>query len=131
MCRKAIAKAETLASPTARAAAYWNASIFESRRGSVADAVPLAERALALLAEGQDTRNLARLRSQIGTMQLQLEGSDVVEARQHLEQAHEEMVWSSASAVDLARNDLALARAHYLNGNMTTAERCAPRSARA
>ena len=31
MCRKAIAKAETLASPTARAAAYWNASIFESR----------------------------------------------------------------------------------------------------
>jgi transcriptional regulator with XRE-family HTH domain len=123
ICRKAISKAETLASPTARAAAYWNASVFESRRGSMADAVPLAERALALLAEGQDTRNLARLRSQLGTMQLQVETPDVVEAKQHLETAHDEMVWSSASTVDLARNDLALARAHYLDGSMTTAER--------
>src|SRR5699024_1106795 len=51
MCRKAIVKAETLSSSTARAAAYWNASAFEFERGSVADAVPLAERALALLSE--------------------------------------------------------------------------------
>ena len=123
ICRKAIAKAETLASPTARAAAYWNASVFELERGSVADAVPLAERALSLLSEGQDSRNLARLRSEVGTMQLELETPDVAEARRNLEQAHEEMVWSSASTVDLTRNGLALARAHYLDGNMTTAER--------
>ena len=63
MCRKAIVKAEELDSPTARASAYWNASIFEAQRGSVSNAVPLAERALSLLSDGQDTRNLARLRS--------------------------------------------------------------------
>ena len=34
--------------------------------GSVSNAVPLAERALALLAEGQDARNLARLRTPLG-----------------------------------------------------------------
>jgi len=122
ICRKAITRAEGLASPAARAAAYWNASVFESSRGSAANAVPLAERALALMAEGQDTRNLARLRMQLGIMQLQLDTPDVTEAQQNLELAHDELVWSSASAVDLARNALARARAHYLDGNMTRAE---------
>jgi transcriptional regulator with XRE-family HTH domain len=122
ICRKAIAKAERLSSPTARAAAYWNASVFESERGSVADAVPLAERALALLAEGQDTRNLARLRNQLGMMQLQLDPPDVTEARKHLEQAAEELVWSSASTIDLTRNAVCRARAHYLNGDLHVAE---------
>ena len=32
--------------PVARASAYWNASVFEAERGSVSNAVPLAERAL-------------------------------------------------------------------------------------
>ena len=59
VCRKAIAKAEKLDSPVARASAYWNASVFEAGRGAVRDAIPLAERALALFAEGQDARNLA------------------------------------------------------------------------
>ncbi len=49
VCRKAMAKAERLDSPVARASAYWNASVFEAGRGSVRDAVPLAQRALALL----------------------------------------------------------------------------------
>ena len=62
-CRKAIAQAERIGTPKARASAYWNASIMEAERGSVAEAIPLAERALALLAEGQDGRNLARLRT--------------------------------------------------------------------
>ena len=49
----------------------------ESERGSVAEAIPLAERALALLAEGQDGRNLARLRTALADMQLQLDPPDV------------------------------------------------------
>jgi transcriptional regulator with XRE-family HTH domain len=122
MCRKAIAKAEALASPTARAAAYWNASYFEAEQGSVSNAVPLAERALALLAEGQDTRNLARLRTALGTMQLQLDPPDVAEAQENLEKAAEELVWTSASTIEIARNAVARARAHYLEGNMSRAE---------
>jgi transcriptional regulator with XRE-family HTH domain len=116
-CRKAVTKAETLTSPTARASAYWNASIMEAEQGSVSDAVPLAERALALLSEGQDSRNLARLRTQLGMMQLRLDPPDVSEAQHNLEQAAQELEWSSAGSVDIARNDLALARAHFFEGN--------------
>ncbi len=77
--------------PIARASAYWNASIFEAGRGAVSDAVPLAQRALALFAEGQDGRNLAVLRTNLGILQLQLDPPQVDEAKHNLEQAAEEM----------------------------------------
>ena len=121
MCRKAIVKAETLDSPTARASAYWNASVFEAERGAVNNAVPLAERALALLGEGQDSRNLARLRNALGRMHLELDPPDVSEAKRHLEKAAEELAWSSASSGELASNRLAIARADYLDGRLTPA----------
>jgi transcriptional regulator with XRE-family HTH domain len=116
-CRKAVTKAETLTSATARASAYWNASMMEAFQGSVSDAVPLAERALALLSEGQDSRNVARLRTQLGSMQLRLDPPDVKEAQHNLELAARELEESSAGSVDIARNDVALARAHFLDGN--------------
>ena len=81
VCRKAMAKAETLESPVARASAYWNASVFEAGRGAVRDAIPLAQRALALLAEGQDARNLAGLRTHLGIMQLRMDPPQVDEAQ--------------------------------------------------
>src|SRR4051794_10679446 len=121
MCRKAIIKAEELDSPVARASAYWNASVFEAQRGSVTNAVPLAERALALLAEGQDTRNLARLRNALGQMQLELDPPDVSEAKRHLGQAAEDLAWSSAGTIDISSNKLAMARAHYLEGDLGAA----------
>jgi transcriptional regulator with XRE-family HTH domain len=121
-CRKAVTKAEGLASPIARASAYWNASIMEAEQGAVSDAVPLAERALALLAEGQDGRNLARLRTQLGMMQLRLDPPQVAEAQHHLDKAAEELVWCSASAIEVARNDLARARAFFLEGNLELAQ---------
>lgn len=122
ICRKAIAKAEGIASPTARAAAYWNASVFESERGSVSNAVAMAERALALMAEGQDSRNLARLRTQVGIMQLELDPPDVAAAHEQLDRAAEELPWSSASPIDIASNDLARARAFMLEGDLDRAE---------
>jgi len=120
-CRKAIDKAERLDSPKARASAYWNASMMESRKGSVVHAVPLAERALALLAEGQDGRNLARLRSVLADMQLQLDPPEFEAAQENLERAEEELRHSSASAIDLARNKLFRAQATLLAGNHDTA----------
>jgi len=117
-CRKAIAKAERLDSPKARAAAYWNASVFESERGSVAEAIPLAERALALLAEGRDNRNLGRLRMALADMQLQLDPPAVTEAQEQLEIAGRELKESSAGALDLACNDLYRARALMLTGDL-------------
>jgi transcriptional regulator with XRE-family HTH domain len=126
MCRKAIVKAEALDSPVARASAYWNASNFEAQRGSVANAVPLAARALALLGEGQDARNLARLRANLGRMQLELDPPEVPDALRNLEQAAEELVWSSASVADIADANVYIARAHYLEGDLVRAdEMCA------
>jgi transcriptional regulator with XRE-family HTH domain len=120
-CRKAVTKAERLDSPKARASAYWNASMMEAFQGSVANAVPLAERALALLAEGNDSRNVARLRTQLGSMQLQLNPPEVEAAHLQLEQAARELEWCSATPVEIARNDLALARAMLLQGELSEA----------
>lgn len=117
LCRKAITHAESLGSSQARASAYWNASAMQARRGDVTAAVPLAERALALLSEGQDVRNLARLRTEVGRLQLELDPPDLVEARHNLEQAATEMEWSSASPVDRAWTLLGLARVAFLSGD--------------
>jgi len=122
VCRKAVAKAENLDSSTARASAYWNASMMEQAQGSVSNAIPLAQRALALLSEGQDSRNVARLRTQLGIMQLRMDPPQVEEAQEHLRQAAQELEWCSAGPVEVARNDLAIARAHYLQGDVDTAQ---------
>ncbi|RYP88003.1 helix-turn-helix domain-containing protein [Nocardioides guangzhouensis] len=118
ICRAAIAKAEELGSPTARASAYWNASAMQARRGDIGNAAPLAERALALLSEGQDSRNLARLRTELGRLQLALDPPAVEQARENLEKAAEELAWSSAAPVDRAWTQLGLARAGFLAGDL-------------
>lgn len=121
MCTSAITRAEVAGSATARASAYWNASVMQALRGHVSDAVPLAERALALLSEGRDSRNLARLRAALGRLQLTLDPPAVQEARENLERATTELTWTSATAVDRAWIDLSLARAQYLEGDIPTA----------
>jgi transcriptional regulator with XRE-family HTH domain len=119
VCRAAIAKAETLDSPTGRASAYWNASVMQSHRGQIADAVPLAERALALLSEGKDARNLARLRAELGRLQLALDPPALEESLRNLEQAASELTWTSAAPVEKAWIQLGLAEAHFLSGDLT------------
>ncbi len=119
MCRKAITRAETLGTPKARASAYWNASAMQARRGDVAAAVPLAERALALLGEGQDARNLALLRGEVGRLQLELDPPALEEARHNLEQAAAEMEWSPSTSSDRAQVLLGLARAAFLSGDVS------------
>ena len=90
----------------------------QARRGDIVNAAPLAARALALLSEGQDTRNLARLRGELGRLQLTLDPPDVEQARQNLEKAAEELDWSSAAPVDKAWTQLGLARARFLAGDL-------------
>jgi transcriptional regulator with XRE-family HTH domain len=118
MCRQAMASAEALDSPTARAAAYWNASAIQAQRGEFGDAVPLAERALALLSEGKDARNFARLRAELGRLQLALDPPAVEEAERNLQRAAEGLAWSSAAPVDRAWAHLGLARARFLSGDL-------------
>ena len=118
VCRAAIERAEVLGSPTARASAYWNTSALQADRGDISAAVQLAERALALLGEGRDSRNLARLRTELGRLQLALDPPAVDDARHNLEQAAEELAWSSASPVDRTYTQIGLARAFLLSGDL-------------
>ena len=80
-CQRAIEHAERLDSPKAKASAYWNASMMKAEQGAVEAAVPMAQKALALLESADDNRNLARLRSQLGQSQLQLDPPAVADAR--------------------------------------------------
>jgi transcriptional regulator with XRE-family HTH domain len=122
LCQRAIDQAEHLDSPRALASAYWNTSVMESERGNVASAISLAERAIALLAHEDDNRNLARLHSQLGIFQLRLDPPDTESAYANLEQAARALEWSSASPTDKARNQLALARALFLKGQVDDAD---------
>lgn len=125
LCREAVAAAEALGTPKAKAAAYWNASMVESHRGNVSGALPLARQALALLSEGRDSRNLARLRCLLGILEMRSEPPALDEALATLTQADDELRSSSASPVDIARNWVALARVHLMNGDPAAAERLA------
>ena len=116
LCKEAIRAAESTGSARARASAYWNASVMEHEQGLVAAAVPLAEKALALLGASRDDRNLARLRSQLGIMQIQLDPPALDEAARNLHDAEAAMIGSSASVVDMVRNRIAIARAQLMGG---------------
>jgi len=117
LCLECIEQAERLRLPEALAAAYWNASTFQSKSGSLPAAIDLAGKALSLLEQGQDARNLARLRSQLGVFQLRADPPQIEAAEANLQKAAEELAWSSASTIDLDRNALALARAYFLKGD--------------
>jgi tetratricopeptide (TPR) repeat protein len=117
LCKQTIARAEELDSATARGSAYWNASVMASRQGSVREAIAMARKAIALFEQDSDARNLARLRTELANMQLRQDPPAAAEAKQNLERAALELDWSSASPMDKADNQLALARATLLLGD--------------
>ncbi|MBM7515819.1 helix-turn-helix domain-containing protein [Nocardioides nitrophenolicus] len=116
ICTDAIALAEEMASPVARSAAYWNASIAYSERGETQSALTLATRALALLGEGQDARNLAYLRLELGRLHLGSESPDVETAIKHVTKAADELQSSSGSTAQVAHAQTILARALVMDG---------------
>ena len=121
LCMRAIESAEHLDSPAARAAAYWNSSIMQSRNGHVAAALPLAKKAIALLDETDDARNQARLRSSLGLLQLRLDPPELEAARANFEQAATDLEFSGSSPADVARNQLGLARTEFFTGRLDEA----------
>lgn len=121
ICREAVATAEQTTSATARSAAYWNSSIVYSERGELPVAIELAQRALALLGEGRDARNLARLRIELGRLQLNLDPPQVDLALQHLTKGRDELAWSSAATNEVAWGDMLLAQALLHDGQTSEA----------
>lgn len=122
LCRDEIRKAEGIGSSRALASAYWNASIYESQQGNQAAALPLARRALQEFEQGDDRRNLGRLRTVVGQLMLRVDSPDLSGAISTLRHAREELEWSSAGTLDLARNDVSLARALFRAGQEEEAQ---------
>ena len=117
LCQRALAQAEEHGSAESKAAAYWNASVMESRAGRPEIALGLASKALGIFEAGEDGRNLARLRTQVGILQLRMDPPEPRSALAVLSQAQVELELSSANRADRADNLLAQARAHFLLGH--------------
>ena len=77
----------------------------------------MARKAIALFEQDSDARNLARLRTELANMQLRQDPPEAAEAKRNLERAALELDWSSASPMDKADNQLAMARATLLLGD--------------
>jgi len=97
-----IDRAEVIGSPRALMAAYWNAAFTAEARGEFKAALKLAERAIALLGEENDPRNLSRLRVACAIFLLAAHPERAERAEEVLLQAEREMEASSASTVDMA-----------------------------
>jgi tetratricopeptide (TPR) repeat protein len=97
----------------------------QTRQGAVAAALPLARKAIEIMEQGEDARNLARLRSALAGIQIRLDPPDLDGAVSNAEEALRGMEWSDASILDKARVRLILAKIHYLSGRNEDALACA------
>jgi transcriptional regulator with XRE-family HTH domain len=128
LCQQVVAAADERGTPALRGSAYWNASVIAYNQGDHHEAVRLAEKALALFGEGDDARNLSRLRLQLGTSLLAQDPPAIKAAEAQLNRARLELVATGAGQVDLARCDADLAHARLLSGDLDEAERLAEQS---
>ena len=75
-----IKVADRVGTSRARGSVYWNAAIVAHRRGSVDEALRLTDRAVALLGEDEDSRDLPRLRMNYAWLLLHQETPDAIRA---------------------------------------------------
>jgi tetratricopeptide (TPR) repeat protein len=111
-----IEHADKLGSSVARMAAYWEAAIVARYQADFEQAVAYGERALALLGEAADLRNLSRLRGEYGTLMLLAHPDEAERARDELQRATREMAATAAGGIDIARCLTELARAELAMG---------------
>jgi transcriptional regulator with XRE-family HTH domain len=107
---------ESLGTPRARGAAYWNAAVLAGELGDKGDAVRLIERALALFGEGEDDRNLARLRNAYATLLVRDDPQQAGPAVELLRTARAQLL-KAGSDVDVAYCETELSRALVLVGD--------------
>ncbi|QUQ68836.1 helix-turn-helix domain-containing protein [Kutzneria sp. CA-103260] len=116
LATKAIDQAAIITDRKALGAAYWNASVVLHSQGRSMEALRLIGRAVAIYAEGDDERALARVRNAYAAVLLQSEAPRPEEARDLLCQ-NSEVLARVGSSVDVAYNETSLARAELMLGN--------------
>jgi transcriptional regulator with XRE-family HTH domain len=119
-----IRTVEAHPSHLARGAAYWNASLVAESRGHLGEAILLAEKALAMYAEGENRRSQSRLTVAYAWLLLRQAEPDIDQSRRLLEQARAELV-DTGGQVDVAYCDTELARCELLAGDPDAAIRIA------
>jgi tetratricopeptide (TPR) repeat protein len=115
MATEVLDVVEQTGSARARAAVYWNASLVAEHRDDLPAALLLAERALAVYAEGDDVRALARLRVAHGWLLLRCLPPRPEQARDELTASLQELA-DVGTEVDLAYCETELSRCELLLG---------------
>ena len=114
-----VAVAERLGSSRARGSIYWNAALVAHERGRVSDALRLTERALALLGEQEESRDVPRLRLNYAWLLLNHKTPHATEALRQLDRAELEL---AGSKLDLGTAATYRGRALLLRGDLEGAE---------
>lgn len=103
--------AEYTGTPMATGAAYWNAALAAQADGRMADALRLAEKAQASLAQTEDVRNKARLQTALAGLHLRVRPPAIEDAIRLLQDA-EPVLAQFGNAVDVSYCRTELARAY-------------------
>lgn len=122
-----VAESERVGSREARGSAYWNAALIARSEGRQIDAVKLAEKAVALVSEGDDTRRLALLTAAQAGILLSVDEPQVDMAMKLLRKSYTQME-ECGTTVDQASIATELGRAAILVGQADEAESWARRS---
>jgi tetratricopeptide (TPR) repeat protein len=115
-----IGVAERFGSLRARGSIYWNAGLVAHQRGLVAEAIRLTDRAVAMLGEQEESRDLPRLRMHHAWLLLNQSRPQAVEALRQLDRA-ESNHSLAGSKLDLGVLATLRGRAHLLLGELAEA----------
>jgi transcriptional regulator with XRE-family HTH domain len=121
---RVIERAEKLGSRQAQGAAYWNASAVAAARGQLTDALELASRTLALLAEASPDSSLAGMRITYAWLLLRCDPPRLDEADAMLTRAYD-LLSDLSFSPHLANCETEMARSALLRGNFDAAVRIA------
>lgn len=122
-----IKRAEAHGSRRSRGSVYWNASLVAENRGRLSLALELAERALALFAEGEDERSIALLRMNLAGLVMTHEPVDLARAGVLLASAQQALSGAGLE-IELAYCETELARLAVLEGRAADARATAERA---
>lgn len=112
-----IDRAEKIGSPKAKMAAYWEAAFVAEIRGEYEEGLHMAERALSLVGEAEDPRDLSRLRLAYADLLLWAKPDEAERAREMLLQVRQQLSDSSAGEIDIAWYLTGMARAETMLGH--------------
>ncbi len=116
LSQNAMAVFDDQTDPIARASIYWNTSLAADANQNSAEALMLAQRAVGLFSEAEDSCAEGALRIAISWLMTRQTPPDVQSAREQIEKSIE-LLRESGTVFDNANAEIELARVEWLDGN--------------